>query len=126
MEMYGWVKNIGFPFSGSDQFNKLPRPDHIDRSNNTRSRIRRFKSDTTDHGTTNVETPSSDRNLYTDITMTILTSKNNPIANVFIYDAFPISLGNIEYSQQETDTDYAVCEASFAYSWFDVVPSKAW
>jgi hypothetical protein len=57
--------------------------------------------------------------------MTILTSKNNPIANVFIYDAFPISLGNIEYSQQETDTAYAVCEASFAYSWFDVVASKA-
>ena len=43
----------------------------------------------------------------------------------FIYDAFPVSLGNIEYSQQETDTSYAVCEASFAYSWFDVVPSKA-
>ena len=125
MEMYNWVKNIGFPFSGKGQFNKLARPDNIDMSNNTRRGIRRFKEDTTDQGTTSLATPSSDRNLYTDITMTILTSKNNPIANVFIYDAFPISLGNIEYSQQETDTSYAVCEASFAYSWFDVVPSKA-
>jgi hypothetical protein len=125
MEMYDWVKNIGFPFSGKGQFNKLPRPDNIDRSNNTRSQIRRFKEDVTSTTNTSVDTPSSDRNLYTDITMTILTSKNNPIANVFIYDAFPISLGNIEYSQQETDTSYAVCEASFAYSWFDVVASKA-
>ena len=124
MEMYDWVKNIGFPFSGADQFNKLPRPDNIDRGNNTRKQIKRF-NDISDQETTSLATPSSDRNLYTDITMTILTSKNNSIANVFIYDAFPISLGNIEYSQQETDTSYAVCEASFAYSWFDVVPSKA-
>ncbi len=125
MEMYNWVKNIGFPFSGKDQFNKLERPDHIDLSNNTRTRVRRFKEDTTDTGTTSSSVPSSDRNLYTDITMTILTSKNNPIANVSIYDAFPVSLGNIEYSQQETDTAYAVCEASFAFTWFDVVASKA-
>jgi len=119
MEMYDWVKNIGFPFSGKDQFNKLPRPDNIDRGNNTILQRRKFSGETT---STN---PTSDRNLYTDITMTILTSKNNPITNVFIYDAFPISLGNIEYSQQESDTMYATCEASFAYSWFDVVSSKA-
>ena len=125
MEMYDWVKNIGFPFSGADQFNKLPRPDNIDRGRSIRSQIRKFKSDITDTGKSAASTPTSDRNLYTDITMSILTSKNNPIANVFIYDAFPIGLGNIEYSQQETDTSYAVCEASFAYSWFDVVPSKA-
>jgi hypothetical protein len=124
MEMYNWVKNIGFPFSGADQFNKLTRPDNIDRGGTTKSKIRRFKSDTTDTGAT-AEVPSSDRNLYTDIQMTILTSKNNPIANVTIYDAFPISLGNIEYSQQETDTDYARCEVSFAFSWFDVSSSKA-
>lgn len=84
-----------------------------------------MKEDTTDHGTTSAVVSSSDRNLYTDIKMTILTSKNNPIANVTIYDAFPVSLGNIEYSQQESDTDYAVCEASFAFSWFDVAASKA-
>ena len=119
MEMYDWVKNIGFPFSGADQFNKLPRPDNIDRGKSIKLQRRKLSGETISSN------PTSDRNLYTDITMSILTSKNNPIANVFIYDAFPVSLGNIEYSQQETDTSYAVCEASFAYSWFDVVPSKA-
>ncbi len=125
MEMYNWVKNIGFPFSGKDQFNQLPRPDNIDLSRNIKSQIRRFKEDTTDHGTTSSSAPASDRNLYTDIQMTVLTSKNNPIANVTIFNAFPVSLGNVEYSQQESDTDYAICEVSFAYSWFDVSPSKA-
>ena len=94
-------------------------------SKNIKSQIRRFKEDTTDHGTTSSSAPASDRNLYTDIQMTVLTSKNNPIANVKIFNAFPVSLGNVEYSQQETDTDYATCEVSFAYSWFDVSPSKA-
>jgi|TARA_Y100000034_G_scaffold132514_1_gene195701 hypothetical protein len=119
MEMYNWVKNIGFPFSGKDQFNKLPRPDNIDLGNGLKTNTRRFKDDKTDQDS------NSDRNLYTDIQMTILTSKNNPIANVTIYDAFPVGLGNIEYSQQEGDTDYAVCEVSFAFSWFDVQSSKA-
>ena len=48
MEMYDWVKNIGFPFSGADQFNKLPRPDNIDRGNNTRKQIKRF-NDNSEH-----------------------------------------------------------------------------
>jgi hypothetical protein len=124
MEMYNWVKNIGFPFSGSEQFNALPRPDNVDRKIGQKVGVRRFKQSYT---TTDKEIyePKNDRNLYTDILMTVLTSKNNPIANVFIYEAFPISLGNIEYSQQESDTDYATCEVSFAFSWFDVKPSKA-
>ena len=31
MEMYNWVKNIGFPYSGEEQFNKLGRRDNLDR-----------------------------------------------------------------------------------------------
>ena len=124
MEMYNWVKNIGFPFSGREQFNTLSRPDNIDRGVGQKLGVRRFKKsyETTDK---EVYEKKNDRNLYTDILMTILTSKNNPIVNVHIYEAFPISLGNIEYSQQESDTDYAQCEVSFAFSWFDVIPSKA-
>jgi len=37
MEMYKWIKNIAFPYS-RDQFNKLPRPDNIDRSTGSRYR----------------------------------------------------------------------------------------
>ena len=124
MEMYNWVKNIGFPFSGADQFNRLERPDNIDRSRSSKVSIKRMKSDTTDTSAA-AEVSTSDRNLYTDIQMSILTSKNNPVANVIMYDAFPLSLSNIEYSQQETDIVYATCEVSFAFSWFDVTPSKS-
>ena len=35
-------------------------------------------------------------------------------------EAFPTSLTNIEYSQAETDTSYAECTATFAYSYFTI------
>ncbi len=110
MEIYNWVKNIGFPYSGKEQFNKLSRPDNLDRQKNYKQR--RPGNDGFVY--------RSDRNLYTDIRLTILSSKNNAVANIFMYEAFPISMSSIEYSQQETDTNYAQCQVSFAYSWFDV------
>jgi len=64
----------------------------------------------------------NDDDLYTDILVQIMTGKNNLIAQCEIYEAFPITLGAIEYSQQETDMTYAMCEVGFAYSWFDVKP----
>ena len=108
MEMYNWVKNIGFPFS-HDQFNTLPRPDYQDKSGGTNYDA---ESDT--------YSKANDRDLYTDIVLQIMTSKNNLVAQCEIYEAFPTTIGAIEYSQQETDMTYAQCEVGFAYSWFDV------
>jgi hypothetical protein len=115
MEMYNWVKNIGFPFSGEGQFNKLDRPDGQDRGAN--SAIRRSNSDT--------YVERNDRDLYTDIIVTILSSKNNAVAEIQLYECFPVSLGSIEYNQQETDTTYATCDVSFAFTWYDVIPAKS-
>ena len=110
MEMYNWVKNIGFPFS-HEQFNKLERPDYADRSGGTNYNP---ENDT--------YSKANDRDLYTDIVLQIMTAKNNLVATCEIYEAFPTTLGAIEYSQQETDMTYATCEVGFAYSWFDVKP----
>ena len=110
MEMYNWVKNIGFPFS-HDQFNKLERPDYQDRSGGTNY-----------NPETDTYSKANDRDLYTDIILQIMTAKNNLIATCEIYEAFPTTLGAIEYSQQETDMTYATCEVGFAYTWFDVKP----
>ena len=115
MEMYNWVKNIGFPFSGQDQFNRLTRPDGQDRGANSSVKLA--------NSTTYVE--RNDRDLYTDIIVTILSSKNNAVAEVFIYECFPVSLGTIEYNQQETDTSYATCDVSFAFTWYDVKPATS-
>ena len=119
MEMYNWVKNIGFPYSGNEQFNRLARADNLDRTRGTRRR-----PESVGKGA-NQFVKDGDRNLYTDIRLDILSSKNNTVANVYMYEAFPISLSGIDYSQQETDITYATCAVSFAYSWFDVLAAKS-
>ena len=106
--MYSWMMNIGFPYS-TQQFNKLERPDNLSRPGNKRL-----------NAVTGKFNDASDRDLYSDIQLSILTSKNNMVAKVTMYEAFPVSLGSLEYSQQELDTDYLRCDVSFAYSWFDV------
>ena len=110
MEMYNWVKNIGFPFEHA-QFNKLERPDFMNRSGGQKY-----------NAETDTYSKVEDEDLYTDIFLQIMTAKNNLIAQCEIYAAFPTTLGAIEYSQQETDMTYAMCEVGFAYSWFDMKP----
>ena len=110
MEMYNWVKNIGFPFEHK-QFNVLERPDYGNRSGGQKYNAEK-----------DTYSKANDQDLYTDILVQIMTGKNNLIAQCEIYEAFPITIGAIEYSQQETDMTYATCEVGFAYSWFDVKP----
>ena len=120
-EMLNWTYNIGFPFSRT-QFNAQDRPDRLNRGGH--KRVRHTTTSMTE-GNTNVLKNASDRNLYTDIMLTILTSKNNPVVNVHIYEAFPVSLSSIEYNTQETDTGYATCTVEFAFTWFELKPSNA-
>ena len=63
---------------------------------------------------------TSDRQLYCDITLFILSSKNNPVATVIMRDAFPVSLSSLDYSQQETDTSYVQCNVTFAYPFYTI------
>ena len=120
-EILKWTYNIGFPFSRT-QFNKEERPDHMNRGGH--QTVRKIQTSMTE-GSSSVFRDVNDRNLYTDILLTILTSKNNPVANVHIYEAFPVSLSSIEYNAQETDTAYATCTVEFAFTWFEVKPSQA-
>jgi hypothetical protein len=62
----------------------------------------------------------TDRDLYCNIDLFILSSKNNPVVKIQMIEAFPTSLTNIEYSSQETEASYAECTATFAFSYFTV------
>ena len=120
-EMLNWTYNIGFPFSRT-QFNTSDRPDHMNRGGH--QTVRKIQTSMTE-GSSNTFVDVNDRNLYTDIMLTILSSKNNPVVNVHIYEAFPVSLSSIDYNTQETDTGYATCTVEFAFTWFELKPSKA-
>lgn len=54
-----------------------------------------------------------------DIVLHILSSSNNVIRQVRFVDAFPTSLGSIDFHAQNTDVEYVIGDASFMYSHFE-------
>ena len=63
---------------------------------------------------------TSDRDLYCDIQLTILSSKNNPVAMITMQNAFPVSLSALDYTQQDADTNYVQCNVSFAFMLYTI------
>ena len=112
MEIYNWVKNIGFPYSGEEQFNKLSRPDNLDRQNSAR---RTTKTGAQSGGTT----AEGDRNLYSEIQISIMSSKNNPVVRTTLHDTFPLNLSGLTYTTQDTDATYLTADVTFAYSYYE-------
>ena len=69
---------------------------------------------------TQVSGNTSDRELYCDIQIFILSSKNNPVAKFTLQNAFPVSLSALDYSSQDSDTNYVQCNVSFAFPFYTI------
>ena len=107
-EMHDWLVNCAAPQERS-QFRGKERPAGIPK---------RPQTEIMDLILGNVK--SSDRDLYSNLDLFIMSSKNNPVVKIQMVEAFPISLTNIEYSHQESDVTYAECTATFAFSYFTI------
>ena len=107
-EMHDWLINCAAPEKRS-QFQGKARPDGIPQ---------RPQTEIMDLLLGNVK--QSDRDLYSNLDLFIMSSKNNPVVKIQMVEAFPISLTNIEYSHQESDVTYAECTATFAFSYFTI------
>ena len=107
-EMHDWLINCAAPQKRS-QFRGKERPAGIPK---------RPQTEIMDLILGNVK--ESDRDLYSNLDLFIMSSKNNPVVKIQMVEAFPISLTNIEYSHQESDVTYAECTATFAFSYFTI------
>ena len=58
----------------------------------------------------------SDKSMYSDGYLMILSNKNNPIVQIDFQDMFPISLGALSYDQGATDVEYLSVSTTFAYN----------
>lgn len=54
-----------------------------------------------------------------DLILTTMTGKQNPKKLIRFVNAFPTSLGAIQFNVQNTDIEYASCDVVFAYSRFE-------
>lgn len=58
---------------------------------------------------------------YSDATLQILDSSNNPIQTVTFVDVIPTSLGNMTFLSTSNDVSYITCNVTFDYSYFKFV-----
>ena len=104
-EIHGWLRGLGFP-GGHKEFKDL-------------------LSGGSDRFPTSKNTTPNQGGIFSDATLNILTSKNNPVTEVRFNDCFPISLSALQYNQQATDTDYLTATVTFNYKLYDFASSNA-
>jgi|TARA_B110000967_G_scaffold89901_1_gene92513 hypothetical protein len=115
-EIHGWLRGLGFP-GGHQEFKNL-----LDGGSD---RFPTSKSSTLgDAGRVKFNAPNTG-GILSDSTLSILTSKNNPVTEVRFSDCFPISLSSLQYNQQATDTDYLTATVTFEYKIYDFANSQA-
>ena len=106
IELYNWLYALGFPYSYNDF---LPfaqnRPTRFPFVNNA--------------NTNNYEVLA-----YSDGTLTVLDSTNNPIAYIIYKDLFPVSLEGLDFEIASATVNYFTAIATFKYSSFQVQPIK--
>ena len=106
-EIHGWLTGLGFPKSHA-QFETFINAgsDRFPTSNATANSREAGKVDDVgfDVGAQ-----------YSDATLSILSSKNNPILEVRFRDLYPTSLSGLSYDQQAGDTSYLTGSVVFSY-----------
>jgi hypothetical protein len=103
LEMYRWLVALGFP-ENYDQFSAF-----------TKDRPSRFPFVTKATGKEEVLA-------YSDATLTILDSTNNPKVNIIFKNLFPISLQALDFDIASASVEYFTAIASFKYTIFEVQP----
>jgi hypothetical protein len=58
---------------------------------------------------------------YTDATLTLLSSANQPVVEFKFYDVFPISISSFVMSSTDSPDSIITADATFRYSFYDLV-----
>lgn len=103
IELYNWLIALGFP----TDFNQF--------KNFTTTRPSGFPFRTNDSG-------QSEILAYSDGTLTIFDSTNNPKTNIIFKNLFPISLEALDFDISSQTLEYFTAIASFRYTTFEVQP----
>lgn len=59
--------------------------------------------------------------LISDLTLSVLTAGSNKNKSIVFYDAFPISIGELQFNYQNSDVEYVTCSVQFQFKSFDFV-----
>ena len=108
-QLHDWLIAIGFP-KNKEQFSDF-------RGNTSNSPI---MTQGTSQDIGDVKPSTSARGMFSDATLTILSNKNNPIAEVRFQDLYPVNISALEFNQNATDVEYLTVSAEFVYKIYEI------
>ena len=99
-ELHQWISRLGFAESHTEYANLLAsgNPPQV-----------------TPSTTEQVSAPLPEQGIYSDATLSILSSKNLVKTEIRFKNIYPTSISGLDYNVGGTDVDYVVCNASFNY-----------
>lgn len=97
MEIQNWIRGIGFPENLKEIYDWQRSNPSMDLQE------------------------KSQLNLYSDATLTVLTSSNNSNFKVKFLDVFPYSLTDLQFDATDNDIDYLTAEVTFKYTIYNIV-----
>jgi len=109
-EIHGWIRGLGFPESYTEYAGGLNAG--ADRAPSSQGSV------STEPGKVRFGAPSQQA-YFSDATLIVLTSKNNPIKEIRFRDVYPINIGELQYDQQATDVQYLMATVTFRYRGYD-------
>ena len=95
MEIYNWIRGLGFPESLEEIYN-LQRTGKID------------------------QPLDKVMNVFSDGTLQVLTSHQNPNFKVVFQDLWPYSLSTLQFDATSEDIQYFTADVSFKYSIYNI------
>jgi hypothetical protein len=105
IELYNWLFALGFPKDYNQYY------DYV------KNRPSRFPFKVNLQGRTEVLA-------YSDGTLTVLDSTNNPIVNIIYKNLFPVSLEGLDFEIASASVNYFTAIAVFKYETFEVQSLK--
>ena len=108
--VHDWLTGIGFPKNRA-QFSEFRGS-----TSTTPTATQGSSSDIGD-----VSTPTASRSMFSDLTLTVLSNKNNPIVEVRFTDAYPVSLSALDFNQQAADAEFLTASVDFSYKLYEIV-----
>ena len=115
-EIHGWLRGLGFPESYTEYADGLAAG--ADRAPTSGGAV------SSEPGKVKYGAPSQTA-YFSDATLIVLTSKNNPIKEIRFRDVYPTNIGELQYDQQATDVQYLTATVTFNYRGYDFANAGA-
>jgi hypothetical protein len=115
-EIHGWLRGLGFPESYTEYADGLSAG--VDRAPTSQGSV------SSEPGKVKFGAPSQAA-YFSDATLVVLTSKNNPIKEIRFRDVYPTNIGELQYDQQATDVQYLTATVTFNYRGYDFANAGA-